>query len=77
MVTTWLPDRDENGRVKSESLGSKLKVHVHNHPNGIADPSTPDNHNGPGNDLDFRKGIIKDSPQCVFFIYTSLQFESL
>ena len=71
MVTTWLdPDRDENGRVKSESLGSKLKVHVHNHPNGIADPSTPDNHKGPGNDKDFREGIIKQSPQCEFFIYT-------
>ena len=70
-VTTWLHEKtDVNGKMASESLGSKLKVHVHSHPNEIADPSTPENNEGYGNDKDFREGIIKQSPQCEFFIYT-------
>ena len=69
-LTTSLSDvGDENGSARADVLGDKLRKHFHNHPNGIADPSSPKNREGKGDDMTFFANIRQKAKSCEFYIY--------
>ncbi len=72
-VTTSLNETGDckgSQKARKLSVSNKLKIHVHNHPNNIITPSSPDNKAGNGDDLSFWDEVSKSSPDCRFYIYT-------
>jgi len=69
-LSTSLSDvGDVNGSTRAVELGDKLRKHFHNHPNGIAEPSNPENHKGNGDDKTFYDHIRQKAESCDFYLY--------
>ena len=63
-------DSKGSQRALNLSVDNKLKIHVHNHPDNIITPSSPNNKTGAGDDLTFWGEVSKSSSDCRFYIYT-------